>query len=193
MDHMEAGFVVGFVSYDGGEAFNGFEVVCHHIGLRVCYGMDEGFVAQEVGDQHFDGGLGVEMFHLFDRLCPVCCSAVGQVISVDGGDHGVVEFEMLDGLCHVEGFFGIGGHGFAGLGGAESAAPGTHIAEDHKGGGTGFPAFGLVRAATALADGMELAVLKQLLEFNEFFPTGDTGFEPVGFPFRGGVVVLKWC
>ena len=119
--------------------------------------------APEVGGQHLDGAGGALRVDGGDHLRPVARAAVRQVVAVDRGDHGVAQAHHRHRLGHVLGLLRVGaGRRPAGGHGAEAAAAGADVTQDHEGGRAVLaPALVDVGAAGLLAHGMEIQPLDQ--------------------------------
>ena len=79
---------------------------------------------------------------------------------------------------YTPGFIVIGLEGSAFLNGAESAAPRTHIAENHERGRPAIPAFADIRAGSALADCMQFEVGDKLFQLAIIFAYGSRRAQP---------------
>ena len=71
------------------EARHGFEIVVEHIRPGRDHGFDRPLLAQEIGDQHLDPGLGRALANRTDAIDEMTGTAVAQVVAVDAGDHDV--------------------------------------------------------------------------------------------------------
>ena len=111
-------------------------------------------------------------------------AAVGQVVAGDGGEHGVAQAHLLDGLGHPLGLARIGGLGVAGVDQAEPAGPGAALAVDHERGGAVAPALGDVGAARLLAHRDELEVAHGPLDLEVLGPEVGLGPHPLGLALR---------
>lgn len=138
------------------EAGDGFGVVVEHIGG----GIDDDFHgvvgALEIGDEDFDFAAGDAFADGLDAEGEEECAAVFAVVAIDAGDDGVLEAEGSDGFGDAAGLIEIDGEGGSFLNGAETAAAGADVAEDHEGGGAVVPAFADVGAGGGFANGVEL-------------------------------------
>ena len=81
------------------------------------------------------------------------CTAIFEVIAVDGCDNHMPEAELGNGQRHLARLLGIERIGPAGRHIAEGAAPRADAAHDHHGSMTLGPAFAAVRTSCLVADG----------------------------------------
>ena len=107
-------------------------------------------------------------------------AAVGEVVAGDGGDDDVLEFEALRGGGDAGGFVGFEGEGFRGGDGAEAAGARAAVAGDHEGGGAAAPAFPMVRALGAFADGVEVEVREEIARGDEAARSRQFQPQPIG-------------
>ena len=133
---------------------------------------------------------GLRLVDRRDHPGEVAGAAVGQVVAVDRGDHGVAEPHDRHRLGHVLGLLRdrrpacgtAGGHG------AEAAAARADVAEDHEGGGAVLaPALVDVGAAGLLADRMEVQAVHELADLVVGGRGRETDPQPLGpgLPARG--------
>eukprot|EP00967_Tisochrysis_lutea_P093905 scaffold136168_cov32-Tisochrysis_lutea.AAC.5 len=114
-------------------------------------------------------------------------AAVGKVIAIDRGEHNIVNAPLHDGSGSVERLIRIRRRGSrVGVDGAELAATGARVAEEHYGSRSPVPALADVGALRLLAHGVELELRERRLELVEarVVSTGRGDAEPVGA--RGG-------
>ena len=104
----------------------------------------------------------------------------GQIVAVDRRDDGVLQAQLLDGLCHVLGLErvdrarGALGHR------AETAVARAHVAQDHEGRGTLAPALVDVGAARFLAHRVEVQARHQMIDELVLVVGVETNLEPLG-------------
>jgi len=99
------------------------------------------------------------------------------------------DFHQLNGACDFLGFLPVHIQRPAGFHAAETAAPGTYIPQNHKGSGTRAPAFTHIRAAAALANGVELIFIHKAAQFTVILSGGQLYANPFGF-LCGGIEVV---
>ncbi len=87
---------------------------------------------------------------------------VGQVVAVDGCDHGMPQAHACNRARHAGRLERIMPGRLAGLDVAEAAAARAGVTEDHEGGGAALPALTHVRAGGLLADRVEVLLADQL-------------------------------
>jgi hypothetical protein len=184
----------------GGEAADGFQIVIVYVGAGGEDGLDGGVVVKEIGDQNFNDGFGVEPADFFDGLAEVAGAAIGQIVAGDGGDDNVFEVEAAGGFGDAGRLVRFEGEWFGGGDGAESAGAGAMIAGDHESGGGLAPAFPMVGAFGALANGVELEFLQERAGLAEGVADGQLKAEPFRQARAGlgrcvgcvHVCLLKW-
>src|SRR5664280_1637768 len=87
---------------------------------------------------------------LANRGCEDTGTAVGQIITVDGGYHHVLQAHALHGLRHSARLQQIQDPGFTAGYSTKAAGTRADVAEDHKRSGAVLPALAHVRAARFL-------------------------------------------
>jgi hypothetical protein len=156
------GSIVGGAGTDvGGEAANGFEVVVENFGLGFDHDIESGVVVVEIGNEDFDNDAGIELAHGLDGFAEMISAAVFQIIARDGGDDDVIEFHAAGGFGDAHRFVGFEREGLGGFDGAEGAGARAVVAGDHEGGGAFAPAFPVVGAFGAFADGVEAEIVEE--------------------------------
>jgi len=166
-----------------GEAFDGFQIVVEHVGHAIEAEFECKIAVVEIWGEDFDNHAGVECADGFDDKFEVLGSAVAEVITADGGDDDVFEFESLACLGDALGFGGVQGIGAGSFNGAESAGSGAFFTGNHKGGGALAPAFPAVRAVGLFTDGDEVEVGDERFGGTEFRAVREAHFEPFGLTF----------
>src|SRR6185369_7705297 len=78
---------------------DGLSVVIEHVRLSVENGVERGFVAVEVWNQHLDFAVGIRSADLANRFGPVGGAAVWEIVAVHGSDHRMREVQVIDSLC----------------------------------------------------------------------------------------------
>jgi hypothetical protein len=115
-----------------------------------------------------------------DRAREVGGALIGEIVAVDGGEHDVGEphlpdrFEDLLRLVLVDRVAAP-----RRLDGAEAAAPGAQLAEQHECRGTAAPTLGEIRAARLLADGREAQAVDQPTELLKPLAGGRSDLQPL--------------
>ena len=150
------------------------------LGLCVDDGLDGFAIALEVWDEDFDATPGSLTPDFFDDHREDASAADKVVIAVDAGDDGVFEAEGRDGFGDAAGLVEIDGLGSAFGNGAEPAASGAEIAEQHECRGFMMPALADVRALGAFADSVKTERTGEALQGVIVFAYGGAGLEPVG-------------
>ena len=98
------------------------------------------------------------MAHSTDCLREMFRTPVIQIVTVDRGNHNVVQAQLLHCIRNTTRFKYIESVRFARRHVTERAATGANLAHDHHGGVTLAPAFASVRACGLFTDGRELVV-----------------------------------
>src|SRR5262249_23930753 len=96
----------------------------------------------------------------------------------------VLEVHLGDGLGDTARLLPVEREGAPGGDGAEAATAGAGVAKDHEGGDAVAPAFGDVRAAGLLADGVQRFAAHEGLEAVVGLAGGDADAQPVGALFE---------
>jgi hypothetical protein len=134
------------------EPRHGLEIVIVDVRPGVDDLLERARLAQEIGGQNLDRGLGRGASDRLDAAHELEGATVRKVVPVDRGDHDVLEAELTQRLGEVLGFVRIDGAGQPGLDVAEGAGAGADIAQDHHGGVPLGPALADVGAGRLLAD-----------------------------------------
>jgi hypothetical protein len=192
LEETEGAVVGGAVADGGGEASDGFEVMVEDVGPAGEDGID-GFVEiVEIRGEDLEDGVGVALADGFEGEAEVVGAAVGKVIAGDGGDDDMAELEAGDGFGDPSGLVGFEGEGFGGGNGAEAARAGAAIAGDHEGGGGAAPAFPVVGATGAFADGMEAEFIEEATGAGVGLGGWELDAEPLGESGSGGGGCVGW-
>ena len=160
------------------------------VGARLDHLPDAGLVPLEVGDEHLDGAAGEALPDLPDGLGEDVRAEVGEVVAVDGGDDGVAQGELGDGLGHARRLLDVVRRGTPVGDGAVGAVPGADVAQDHEGGGAVLPALADVGAVRLLAHGVQLQLTHELLEAQVVVATGGLHLEPLRLPLGKRVAAV---
>src|SRR6201994_315088 len=135
-------------------------------------------LALEVGREHLDLALGRLAPYLTDHADERGGALVGEIVAVDGGDHGVAQSHSRDRARDARGLERIVPRRLAGLDVAEAAAARARVAEDHERRGAALPALADVRARGLLADGVQVLRADQLGQLAVALPAGRGHLEP---------------
>src|SRR5690606_32785602 len=115
-------------------------------------------IAQEVRCQDLDRGRGRSGADGADHGGEVCRAAVGQIVTVDGGDDDVLELKSGYGLRDVLRLFRVERLRQTRAHVAESAGARARVPHDHHGRVLLAPALPDVGAARLLADGVQVVL-----------------------------------
>src|ERR1041385_7385943 len=116
----------------------------------------DGFIAVvEVRREDFDDRVRIERPHCLDGAAEMIRATIREVVARDGSNHDMIEPHPSRGFGDALGFVGFEskrpGCGYR----AKPARPGATVAGDHERGGASAPAFPMVWAPCAFADGVE--------------------------------------
>ena len=100
------------------------------------------------------------------------------------------EFHQGDAFGHVARLVGVGCQGMSRFRCTEAAAPCAYLTQDHEGCGPAAPAFGLIGAVSAGADGVQSMFLDDLTHLGIFGRAVQPDLEPSGF-FQEIYLVIK--
>src|SRR5580704_11372723 len=154
---LERSFVDGTFARLAVEARDGFGVVIEDIGLGGQDYTERIPVAAKIRDQDFDFATRDPSADLFDGSREDVGAAIFLVVAVDRGHYRVSQTHSRDGFRYAIRFFLVRwAHRFAGRDRTEPAGPGANVAKDHECGGAVLPTLAHVRAAGALADGVQV-------------------------------------
>ena len=184
LDDVERLPIIRLRAHAAVEARDGLHVVVEDVGRGVEDAGDGVQVAAKIGGQDFDASIGEGAAHFTNGLGEVMRASIGQVVTIDGSDDDVAELHVgghardVGWLIGVEHEFFFCGGTFGD--GAESAAPGAEVAEDHEGGGAAMKALMHVGAARGFADGVEVEAAQVALEVVDGDEVGVAFTEPLG-------------
>ncbi len=147
--------------YLGVKTRHGFEIVVEDVGPRRDDGFERALLAQEIGGQDLDRGLGSGGADRHDGLGEMLRPAIVEIVAVDRGDDDVRQAEGCHRLADTLRLVAIEQIGPSGRDIAKSAGAGAHPAEDHDRRVLLLPAFADVRAGGFLADGIEMQLAHQ--------------------------------
>jgi hypothetical protein len=135
-------------------------------------------MALEIGDQQLDPASRRLVSHGADGCRKVGRAAVRQIVAIHRRDHHVLEAELRDRAPDPQRLLAVLPGRPAVPNGTVAAVPRADIAQDHEGGREIFPALADVRAASFLADGVEIPRLHQALQAQVLRPTRRAHLEP---------------
>src|SRR6185295_8904133 len=135
-------------------------------------------IAGEVGCQHLDACVGIELVNLTDRLGVQPGALIGKIITAHPGDRRIAKTHRLHRLGNPERLAGIESGRLPGVDLAEIAAPGADVAADQECGLAVLPTLEDVRTARFLADRVQALALHQLLKLAILRPHPRCGLDP---------------
>src|SRR5258707_9034436 len=107
-------------------------------------------------------------------------AAIGLIVSIHAGDHGITQTHGGDRLGNAERLFLIRRSNWLARGhGTKAAGARTDVAQDHEGGGPVLPALAHVRAARRLANGVEIQRAHDALQVLITLATEEFNAKPV--------------
>ena len=130
-------------------------------------GVDGGVLIEEVRHEHFDDNTRIGRTHGFDGLAKMFRAAVRQIVPRYRGDDDVFELQAARGLRHAGGLVPFQREGLGGGDGAKAAGSRATITGDHERSRAFAPAFPMVRAPRALANGVEAEVFQEAARLEE--------------------------
>ncbi len=153
--------VAGLHAHRPLQALDRLHVVVEDVGPGVEHRVDVGRAPLEVGDEHLDRGRRVAVADRADRRRPHGRPAVGELVPGDARDDAVAQAHRGDGLGDPGGLAQVELGRTPGLHRAEVAGARADVAEDHHRRGAARPALAQVRALRALADRVELVLVRR--------------------------------
>jgi hypothetical protein len=139
------------------EPRHSLDVVIEHVGRAEHHGFQRGPVAAKIRNQNFDLQPGTRSRIAVMVRAKIADAAVGLIVAIHRGHHRIPQAHALDGARHAFGLVLIGrSDRLARRHRAEPARARADIAQDHEGGRAMLPALAHVRAARALADGVQI-------------------------------------
>ena len=118
----------------------------------------------EVGNQHFDAAVGRHAADLLDGHGEHARAAQVVVVAIDAGHHRVLQSQLRHRIGNAPRLVKINRPGMSLGNGAEAAAPGADVAQQHEGGGAMVPALADVGTLRRLAHRVQAEPARQLLE-----------------------------
>src|SRR5579872_1529289 len=156
-----------FVANGRREAANGFEVVREDVGSCVHDDVERAHVTTIIAAQNFDFRARYALVNCAHGIREDQRSAVGEVVTVDGGEHEILPSKIAHGACDAYRFQPVDdAFGIAGLDVAEATAARAEVSEDHDRRRSRAPTLRNVWTRGFLTDGMEPEA-------------GDFGFDPL--------------
>ena len=163
------------------QATHDLDVVGPHVGPGVDRRVDVVEVPAEVAEQRLDQDVGPELLQADDGSRDVRRAPVEEVVAIDHREDDVLKPQLGDGPRHVLGLAPVDRAARVARGhGAEAAAAGADVAEEHQRGGPLGPALADVGAARLLADRVEVERAEGLLEVRVGLAAGGAHLEPGG-------------
>src|SRR5690606_11902906 len=134
-----------------------------------------------VGDEGFYCRLRTGLLGLSHSLVPYLGAPVFELVAVDGSDDGVFNAHSFDCLGNALRLICIVFGGTSRGDSAECAASRTNISLDHERRRPRSPAFTLVRAIAAVANGVQLVLVQQPPHLGILRANSKFNPKPVGF------------
>lgn len=180
IQEFERALVEGALSDLAVEAGNGFGVVVENVWLDGEDEVEGVPIAAKIRDQNFHLAAGDASANFYYGAGEDVCAAIGLIIAIDAGDHGVTQSHAGRGFGYAGRFVFVGrANGLARRDSAESAGASADVSQDHEGGRAMFPAFAHVGAASGFTDGMEIEGAHDALEVVIFFAAKEFNAKPV--------------
>ena len=107
-------------------------------------------------------------------------ASIFTIVTIHAGDDRVLQPELLAGFGNAARLVVIDLQRRSFLDGAESAAPGADVAQDHEGRGAAIPTFTYVRTRGALTHRVEFEIGHQTLQLPIIFAHGSGRAKPGG-------------
>ena len=146
---------------------------------RVDGGVDVVEVPAEIAEEGLDEEVRTQLVESRDRLGDVTGAAVEEVVAVDHGEDHVLQLHLGDGAGHVLRLAHVDGAArIAGGDGAEAAAAGADVPQEHDRGGALAPALAHVGATRLLADRVQVERAEGLLQLRVAGATGGAHLQP---------------
>jgi hypothetical protein len=142
--------------------------------------IERGVGALKIGDQNLDAALGEAVAKGADGEGEEFGAAIFAVVAIHAGEDGVAEAEGGGGFGDAAGLVVIDREGRAFLHGAEAAAAGADVAQNHESGGAAAPALADVGAGGALADGVEAQIAQERFQLAIVLAGGQALAQPGG-------------
>ncbi len=160
--HVERPFIASAEPHLPVEAGHCFGVVVEDVGMGIHDDVHGGVRALKIGHKHFYFAAGNAMADGLDGHAEEVGTAIRAIVPIDAGDNGVAQAQSGASFGDAARLIHIDFEWRTLLHGAETAAAGADVAEDHEGGGAAIPAFTDVWAGGTFADGVEMEVADQV-------------------------------
>ena len=155
-----------------------------NVGPGVHHDAQRLFQSLKVGNQHFHAASGHASADFGDRVGEDARATDVVVVAIDAGDDRKLQPQFLHRFGDPARLFKIDRLRAAFRYGAEAAAPGAQIAQQHEGRGAMVPALADVGTMRRLADGVQLQVARQGLEIVIVLAHGRARLQPFRFGRR---------
>src|SRR5580704_2464348 len=177
----EAAFVTGSGAHRAVKTRHGFGVVIENVGPRLEHNLQRFFESLKVRNQHLDAAIRNQLANLANGLGENSGATDVVIVTIHAGHNGVLQTQRGHSFSHAARFVPVDRLGPALRHGAESAAPGADVTQQHESRGLVIPALADVGALGRLADGVQPQPARQLLEVVKVLSNRRFGSEPVGF------------
>ena len=180
IEELQGAVVFGTGADDAIEPGHRLQVMVEDVGTGLHDGAQGRPGAAKVGDEDLHRAVGDVFAAAADALGEDGGAAIGQVVAGHRGDYDVFEAQVLGGVGHSMGLVPVHLLRAAMSDGAEAAAAGADVAQDHEGGGPLLPALEDVGAERLLADRVQGKLAHKGLEVTVIGADAGPHLEPGG-------------
>ncbi len=182
----ESALVTGARPHCAIKTRHSFGVVVENIRLRVEHDLQRFFQTLKIRNQHFDPAIGNQLANLADGFGKNLGASDVVIVTIHAGHDSMLQAQRRYSLSHPSRLIPVDRLGAALGHGAESAAAGADIAQQHEGRSLVIPALADVRALCRFANRVQSQPARQLLKLVKIVADGSLGAQPVrlGHPRR---------
>jgi len=149
------------------QASNRLEVMIENLRMGREDGLKRGISVEKVRNKHFDNNIGIGSSNGFYSAAEVRCAAVLQVVASHGGNDDVRQGHAASGFGNALRFVGFQSVWLGRGNGTEATSASAAVSRDHESCSAFAPAFPMVGAFGALADGVQLEIIEQMACLSE--------------------------
>jgi len=164
----------------GRQSPNGLEVMIENLRLGSEDGIERSIAVEKIRNKHFDNNAGIRNSNGVYSAAEVCGATILQVVPSDSGNDHVRQGHAPSGFRDALRFVRFQSVRFGGRNGTEAASASAAVPGDHESCSAFAPAFPMVGAFGALANGVQLEVVEQMARLSERGAGRKTQSKPLG-------------
>ncbi len=180
LEQFQAARVLRLRAHRAIETRHSLGVVVENFWLGVHHDLQRRPVALEVRDQHLDRAVRHQFVNPMQALGEDPGAAVGLLVAVDAGEHGMAQAHLLDRLGDAARFIRVERAGASRFDLAEATGSRAGVAHQQEGRGAAPPTFTDVGAHRLFADGVQALAAEERGQLAVFRAVGGAHAQPFG-------------